>query len=124
MALILVIGFIPTGILFIGLSEAVITEITVNVMNQSDYLGSDVLIYGTGNIFESSDILKIDNFNIGEKIEYITRPSTAPHRNCFIRMEFDINNKHISKDIAGEFSINPYIIQQNWEIVIDNEFVK
>jgi hypothetical protein len=39
-------------------------------------------------------------------------------------MEFDLDKKHISKNIAGEFSINPYVIKQQWRLIIDDSFYK
>ncbi len=120
----LIIGFIPVGLIYMQISGIVRTKITVNVINQLDYPASKIFVHETGNIFENSDTLKMGKLNKGEKIEYVTRPSTKPHRNGYIRMEFDIENKHIAKDIAGEFSINPYNIQQDWKVSVDNEFVK
>jgi hypothetical protein len=124
MALLLTLGFIPLGFMYMTISGNIRTKITVSISNQSDFIPGNVLIYGTGNIFESTDTLKVASFKKGEKIEYVIQPSTAPHRHGYIRMEFDVDNKHISKEIAGEFSINPYNIKQEWEVVIDNEFVK
>ena len=123
-ALLLIIGFIPIGIIYMKLSGDIRTKITVNIINQSDSIPDNILIYGAGTIFENSDTLKVNKFNKGEKIEYVTRPITKPYRNGYIRLEFDINGKHIEKNIAGEFSINPYNIQQEWEITIDNAFFK
>lgn len=122
--LILIVGFIPLGLIYTKISGYARTKITVNVINQSDFIPNNILIYGEGSIFENSDTLKVNNLNKGGSIEYIIRPSTKPHRNGYIRIEFDIDNKHISKNIAGEFSINPYNIQQYWEVAVDNEFVK
>ena len=104
---ILIIAFIPVGLIYMKISGEVRTKITVNVINQLGYPASKILIYGTGNIFENPDTLKMGKLNMGEKIEHVTRPSTKPLRKGYIRMEFDIENKHIVKDIAGEFSINP-----------------
>ena len=123
-SLLLIIGYIPIGLIYIKISEHVRTKITLNIINKSDSIPSNILIYGTGNIFENSDTLKINKFNKGDKIEYVIRPSTKPHRNGYIKIEFDVDSKHISKDIAGEFSINPYNIQQDWEVTLDNEFIK
>ena len=122
---ILIIGFIPMGLIYMKISGYVGTKITVNVTNQSDFVPRNLLIYGTGNIFENQDTLKVKSFNKGEQLSYTIRPSTKPHRNGYIKIEFDVNDgKHISKNIAGEFSINPYHIQQDWEVTIDNEFVE
>ena len=123
-ALILIIGFIPIGLIYMKISGYVRTKITIDVINQSDFIPSNILIYGAGNIFENTDTLKVNKFNKREKIEYIIRPITKPHRNGYIRIEFDIDNKHISKNIAGEFSINPYNIQQDWEVSLGNDFYK
>ncbi len=123
-AILLIIGFIPIGLFYMKISGYVRTKITVNVINQSEFIPSNILIYGTGTIFENSDTLKVNKFNKGEKIEYVIRPSTKPHKNGYIRIEFDIDGKHIEKNIAGEFSINPYNIQQEWKVAIDNEFIK
>jgi len=122
--IILIIAFIPLGFFYVKISGNIRTTITVNITNTSKYVPNNILIYGAGNIFENQDTLKLNKFNQGEKIEYIISPTTIPHRNGNIRMEFDIDNIHISKVIAGEFSINPYSIQQEWEVIIDNEFIK
>jgi len=122
--IILIIAFIPLGFFYVKISGNIRTTITVNITNTSKYVPNNILIYGAGNIFENPDTLKLNKFNQGEKIEYIISPTTIPHRNGNIRMEFDIDNIHISKVIAGEFSINPYSIQQEWEVIIDNEFIK
>jgi hypothetical protein len=121
---VLIISFIPISILYVGISEYINTKITVDVINRSPYKATNILIYGAGNIFDDSDTLKVKTFNSGEKIEYITRPSTAPGRKGYIKMEFDVDNKHVSRNIAGEFSINPYSIQQDWNVIVDNKFVK
>lgn len=123
-ALFLIIGFIPIGLIYMKISGYVRTKITVTIINQSDFIPSNVLIYGTGTIFENSDTLKVNKFNIGEEIEYVIRPSTKPHKNGYIKIEFDIDGKRIQKNIAGEFSINPYNIQQEWKIIMDNKFIK
>lgn len=123
-ALFLIIGFIPIGLIYMKISGYVRTKITVTIINQSDFIPSNVLIYGTGTIFENSDTLKVNKFNKGEEIEYVIRPSTKPHKNGYIKIEFDIDGKRIEKNIAGEFSINPYNIQQEWKIIMDNKFIK
>lgn len=123
-ALALVIGFVPIGLVYIKIGGDVTTKITVHILNKSSSVASNVLVYGTGNIFEDSDTLKLNTFNNGENIEYVTWPNTGPHRNGYIRMEFDIADKHITKDVAGEFSINPYDIQQQWDIIMDSAFIK
>lgn len=123
--LFLIIGFIPLGYFFMKLSGDVRTKITVKVINQSDFALNNVLIYGSGNIFENPDTLKIDNFEKGKQLFYIIKPTTKPHRNGNIMIEFDLeSSKRISKIIAGEFSINPYELKQYWEVNIDNAFLK
>jgi hypothetical protein len=121
--LILVAAFIPIGIIYSTISENVRTKITVIITNQSDYIPYNISVYGAGSIFENPDTMKMGRFGKGEQMQYTTWPATKPFRSGYIRMDFDIDGKHISKDIAGEFSINPYFIQQEWEITVDNEFV-
>ncbi|MFN8256946.1 MAG: hypothetical protein U0W24_14720 [Bacteroidales bacterium] len=117
-----ILCFIPFGIFSIKMSGKVRTQITVNVINESDYEASNILIYGTGNIFEGCDTLKLSKLEKGAKIQYIINPDTGPGRKGFIRMECDFEKEHVAKDIAGEFSINPYQIQQEWIVNIGNDF--
>ncbi len=121
---ILIIGFIPLGLFYMKISGNVRTKITVHIQNQSDFIPKNILIYGTGNIFENADTLRANSFAIGEEIKYIIWPTTKPGRNGYIRIEFDIAGKHITKDLAGEFSVNPYNIQQEWTVTLDKEFLK
>jgi glucan phosphoethanolaminetransferase (alkaline phosphatase superfamily) len=123
-ALILIISFIPIGFFSMKISGDVRTKIIVKVINRSNFTAKNVKIYGAGNIFENSDTLKINQLNKGDTTEYVTRPNTGPHRTGYIKIEFEADNKHISKNIAGEFSINPYNIQQDWEVILDNKFIK
>jgi predicted RNA-binding protein YlxR (DUF448 family) len=48
----------------------------------------------------------------GESTSYIFQATGKPHRSGYIKIEFDLNNKHISKNITGRFSVNPYEIKQ------------
>lgn len=118
----LIVAFIPLALLYMKLSGHVRTEITVHIKNKSDFVPKNILIYGTGNIFENPDTLKVNSFAIGQELKYIIWPTTKPGRNGYIRMEFDIPDKHITKNIAGEFSVNPYNIQQEWIVTLDKEF--
>lgn len=121
---ILIIGFIPLGLFYMKISGNVRTKITVHIKNQSDFVPKNILIYGTGNIFENTDTLNANSIANGEEIKYIIWPTTKPNRKGYIRIEFDIPGKHISKDLAGEFSVNPYNIQQEWTVTLDKEFLK
>jgi hypothetical protein len=116
-------AFIPLGYLFMKISGRVRTRITVSIVNHSDHKPANIKIYGVGNIFENTDTLKLEMLKKGESISYIIQAISKPHRSGYIKMEFDFNNKHYSKNIAGKFSINPYEIKQKWEVIIDNSFL-
>lgn len=117
-------AFIPVGYLFMKISGRVRTRISVAIVNHSDHKPANIKIYGVGNIFENTDTLKLEMLKKGESISYIIQASSKPHRSGYIKMEFDLKNKHISKNIAGRFSVNPYEIKQEWNIVINNSFVE
>jgi len=122
--IILIIAFIPLGLYYMKISGHVRTKITVHIKNQSDFIPENILIYGTGNIFENPDTLKVNSFGNGEELDFIIWPITKPGRKGYIRMEFDLSGKHFYKNIAGEFSVNPYNIQQEWKVTVDKEFLK
>jgi len=123
-ATILICAFIPLGILFMKLSGQARTKITIEVVNHSKRTPSNISIFGSGSIFENSDTLKLKKLNKGESLTYTINAISKPHRSGHIKMEFDLDNKHISKNIAGEFSINPYDIKQQWRLIIDDSFYK
>jgi len=124
LTLLLITGFVPLWMIYMKTGGNARSTITVTVTNQSDFIPGHVSIYGTGTIFEHCDTLKRNDFKKGEKIAYVVRPVTKPGRRGFIRMELEVDSQRSSKDIAGEFTVNPYDIQQEWEVTIDNEFVK
>lgn len=68
--IILIIAFVPLALLYMKVSGHVRTEITVYIKNQSDFVPKNILIYGTGNIFENPDTLKVDGFENGEELKY------------------------------------------------------
>jgi hypothetical protein len=123
-AIILICGFIPIGILFMKISGKARTRITIEVVNQSERNPSNISIFGSGIIFENSDTLKLKKLNKGESLTYTINAISKPHRSGYIKMEFDLDKKHISKNIAGEFSVNPYVIKQQWRLIIDDSFYK
>ena len=123
-AIFLIFAFIPIGFLFMKLSGQARTRITIEVVNNSDRIPSNISIFGSGSIFENSDTLKLKKLDKGESLTYKTNAISKPHRSGYIKMEFDLDNKHISKNIAGEFSINPYDIKQQWRLIIDDSFYK
>jgi len=123
-ATILIGAFIPLGLLFMKLSGQARTRITIEVVNKSERIPSNISIFGSGSIFENSDTLKLKKLNKGESLTYTINAISKPHRSGYIIMEFDLDNKHISKNIAGEFSINPYDIKQQWRLIIDDSFYK
>jgi hypothetical protein len=120
--IVLIIAFIPVGYLFMKISGKARTRITVAIVNHSGQKPTNIKIYGIGNIFENADTLKLGMLNQGESMIFTIQAISKPHRSGHIKMEFDINNKHISKNIAGRFSINPYEIKQEWNVTIDNSF--
>jgi len=120
----LIIGFIPLALFYMKIGGRVRTKITVHIKNQSDYFPKNILIYGTGNIFENPDTLKVNSFANGEELKYIIWPETKPNAQGYIRLEFDIPGKHFTKNIAGEFSVNPYNIQQEWTVTLDKEYFR
>jgi predicted RNA-binding protein YlxR (DUF448 family) len=124
MSIFFIAAFIPLGYLFMKISGKARTRITVAILNHSDHNPANIKIYGVGNIFENTDTLKLEMLKKGESISYIIQATSKPHRSGYIKMEFDLNNKHISKNIAGRFSVNPYEIKQEWDIVIDSSFVQ
>lgn len=122
--IVLILAFIPIGYLFMKISGKVRTRISVDVVNNSDYQPANIRIYGVGNIFENTDTLKLEKLKKGESMTYTIQAISKPHRSGYIKMEFDFNKKHISKNIAGNFSINPYEIKQEWSLIIDNSFIE
>ena len=120
--IVLIIAFIPVGYLFMKISGKARTRITVAIVNHSGQKPTNIKIYGIGNIFENADTLKLGMLNQGESMIFTIQAISKPHRSGHIKMEFDIKNKHISKNIAGRFSINPYEIKQEWNVTIDNSF--
>ena len=123
-AIFLIFAFIPIGLLFMKLSGQARTRITIEVVNNSERIPSNISIFGSGSIFENSDTLKLKKLDKGESLTYKINAISKPHRRGYIKMEFDLDNKHISKNIAGEFSINPYDIKQQWRLIIDDSFYK
>ncbi len=87
----------------------------------------NVLIYGAGDLFAGADTLKIDTFRIDQKVHYRINPSTKPQKgggkkgNVMIKCEKD--GTTLIKTIAGEFSVYPLNIQQEWEVIINQEFL-
>jgi energy-coupling factor transporter transmembrane protein EcfT len=124
MSIFFIAAFIPLGYLFMKISGRVKTKISVAILNHSDHKPANIKIYGVGNIFENTDTLKLEMLKKGESISYIIQASSKPHRSGYIKMEFDLKNKYISKNITGRFSVNPYEIKQEWSIVINNSFVE
>ncbi len=124
MALLLIISLIPISFFYWKISGIVRKKIVVAVSNDSSTTAKNIKIYGTGSIFEKSDTLRVDFLVRGEHIIYSIMPVTKRNRSGHIVMEFDANDKHITKTIAGEFSTNPYRIQQNWRVIIDNELIR
>lgn len=122
--ILLIIAFIPTGYLYMKISGQMRTRISVDVVNKSDYNPANIRIYGVGNIFENTDTLKLEMLKKNESMTYTIQAISKPHRSGSIMMEFDLNKMHFSKNIAGEFSINPYEIKQEWMVVIDNSFIE
>ena len=117
------ISFIPIGFTYMKISGQVRTKITIDVRNQSDSELLNVLIYGTGTIFEGTDTLKVSHLDQGQELRYITRAGTKAHSSGNVVMEFDIYGEHLVKNIAGEFSINPYSIKQHWTVVVNQQFL-
>ena len=67
----LLVSFIAIGLIYISISQFICTKITVNVINQSDFALENVKIYGSGNIFENPDTLKIKRLVKTDKIKYV-----------------------------------------------------
>ena len=122
--ILLIIAFIPTGYLYMKISGQIRTRISVAVVNKSDYIPANIRIYGVGNIFKNADTLKLEMLKKNVSKTYTIQAISKPHHSGYIKMEFDLNKKHFSKNIAGEFSINPYEIKQEWMVVIDNSFIE
>jgi hypothetical protein len=121
-AILLIFAFIPIGLFFMKISGNERTKISIDILNQSDHEPANIIMYGAGSIFENSDTLKLKLLNKGDSLTYTIKAITKPHRSGYIKMEFDLGKRHISKNIAGEFSVNPYSIKQEWSIIIDNSF--
>jgi len=119
-AIILISSFIPIGYLFMKISGEVRTKISIVIVNHSDQIPANISIYGTGNIFENTDTLKLKMLKMGDSLSYTTKAISKPHRSGYIKMEYDFNNERISKIIAGKFSINPYVIKQEWKFIFKN----
>lgn len=123
-AIISISSFIPIGYLFMKISGEARTKISIVIVNHSDQIPANISIYGTGNIFENTDTLQLKMLKKGDSLRYTTKAIGKPHRSGYIKMEFDFNNKRISKIIAGKFSINPYVIKQEWKFIVDNSLFK
>lgn len=121
---ILLIAFLPVSWNYMQQAGKVRTQITVHVVNNSDKVAEQIAVYGSGTIFEKADTLKIGQLKPGEAFNYLAQPVTKPHRVGHIRMDFYIGNQSYSKTIAGEFSVNPYQLQQNWEVTLDSLLVE
>jgi len=121
---VLLIAFLPVSWEYMQKAGKARTQITVHVVNNSDKVAEQIAIYGSGTIFEKTDTLKIGQLKPGETFIYQAQPVTKPHRVGHIRMDFYIGDQSYSKTIAGEFSVNPYQLQQNWEVGIDSLLVE
>jgi hypothetical protein len=123
----LILGFLPVGYLYMGISGDVRTKITINLTNQSGVNLDNVLIYGTGALFEGEDTLRIGRFENSQEIKYIIRPSTEPQKGGGkkgnVEMQFEMDGEIQSKIIAGEFSVYPLNIKQEWEVLVDQHFL-
>ncbi|MBL7969566.1 MAG: hypothetical protein JNK09_21380 [Prolixibacteraceae bacterium] len=121
-ATLLLIAFVPVSWEYLKKAGEVRTRITVRVMNHSDKVAEQIQVYGSGTIFGKADTMKIPQLRPGEDFTYWAQPVTKPHRVGHIRMDFNIGDRSYTKTIAGEFSVNPYQLQQNWEVDIDSLF--
>ena len=126
-AVLLILGFLPAGYLYMGISGDVRTKITINLTNQSGVNLDNVLIYGTGALFEGEDTLRIGRFENSQEIKYIIRPSTESQKGGGkkgnVEMQFEMDGEIQSKIIAGEFSVYPLNIKQEWEVLVDQHFL-
>ena len=99
------------------------TKITVKVENRFKPLHS-IKIYGSGTIFLNPDTLKLAGLGMGESAEYVIKASTTANAKGNILIEGYNGKDKFIKDIAGPFTINPVNLKQDWDVVIDGEFMR
>jgi dipeptide/tripeptide permease len=119
--------FLPVGYAYMSISGIVRTRITIDVVNQLGMDLQNVSIYGAGDLFVGTDTLNIATFKTDQKIRYQINPSTKPQKGGGkkgnVVMAYEKDGTRIIKTIAGEFSVYPLNIQQEWEVIINQEFL-
>lgn len=123
LTVIALVSFFPLGWKYMLSAGKARTTITVQVTNRLETEIATVRIYGSGDIFENTDTFRVERLRPGEQLKYENRAVTKPHRSGEIRMDFGMGEQAYRKTIAGKFTVNPYQLQQNWEVVIDQNFL-
>lgn len=127
LAILSVIIFLPVGYAYMSISGNVRTRITIDVVNQSGMDLHHVSIYGAGDLFVGEDTLNIETFKTDQKVRYQINPSTQPQKGGGkkgnVVMAYEKDGTRSIKTIAGEFSVYPLNIQQEWEVMVNQEFL-
>lgn len=118
-----ILAFLPLSYCYLLATDEARTKITVHVENRLKPMHS-IKIYGGGSIFLNPDTLKLAGLGVGESSVYEVKASTHPNMQGTILMEGFIGKEKFKKDIAGPFSINPMKLQQDWDVVLDADFLK
>lgn len=120
-------GFLPAGYGYMVLAGYARTRITVELTNRSGMELRAVTLYGAGEIFAEEDTLRRTSLAEGETLRYSINASSEPQRGGGkkgdIVLEFDTERGHVSRVVAGPFSVYPLNIQQRWEITVDSNYL-
>jgi hypothetical protein len=117
-----ILAFLPLSYCYLMVTDEARTKIKVVIVNESQPLHS-IKIYGSGTIFLKPDTLKLPGIAQNETIEYKNKAATSPHMTGEIVLEGFLGKQKFRKKIAGPFSINPMRLQQDWKVVINENFL-
>ncbi len=117
-----ILAFLPLCYCYLMATDEARTKITVLIENESRPLHS-VKIYGSGTIFLKPDTMNLPGIAKGDKIKYKNKASTSPHMSGEIILEGFAGKQKLKKRVAGPFSINPMRLQQDWKVVINENFL-
>lgn len=117
-----ILAFLPLCYCYLMVTDEARTKITVVIINESMPLHS-VKIYGSGTIFLKPDTMTLPGIAKGDVIKYKNKAATAPHMQGEITLEGFAGKQKIKKRIAGPFSIHPMRLQQDWKVVINENFL-
>jgi hypothetical protein len=117
-----ILAFLPLCYCYLMVTDEARTKITVVIENESRPLHS-VKIYGSGTIFLKPDTMTLPGIAKGDQIKYKNKAATSPHMQGEIILEGFAGKQKIKKRIAGPFSIHPMRLQQDWKVVINENFL-